>query len=699
MMTIKVLIRNLAIGFLCLFLMLATPQRAWAQCPGSCPNPHCDPNQPAVCGWQPDRITMGPTFDDAATNSLYETGPTYDPIRRGICPDTEDVTVSPSNPIPSVILKAIGLQESSWRQFDCDGDYASEWDWTLMNEAIEGCAYGVMQVVYPGAATWCDSGRLAGEVAYNIGTGTNFLIREKWNNMLSTPTCRQIGENNHTSAEDWYYSVIAYNRWDSDNDPNRSDPGELPYYNPERPPYLEGDFGDHNYPYQERVWGYAAHPVNIGGLWWQPQRIPWVPRGIFGTWQAGNWQPPEWTPRPTFYYLPDIMANWYDYNSDIVIQNPRSDLTLAVDIALYNDWDSTFNQWWLDPPPSNPPPYIRLDPEASRPIAVADRFPTSSFFGSTVIAASQDVSVVVENQWRQAWWPPCSCAYNGIAASDPLNPDWGQVGTTLYAPVITNDYYGWYSFVSLLNAGSATADVNVEYYGPDGTPPVDTDQFLLSPNERLDTTYDGGAEDTLYSARIVSDQPLAAVGFQHNRDWTVFLTYNCLSASDSPVSVYAPVIVNNYYGWDTSVNIQNTGDSSAWVYVRYYNTSGIQVGDTKVDWIPPYASRSRYSLLEDLPDNFIGTARIYSYQQPLAVVVNQSYPRGGSTTRGQSYNGTSSGSTNVVLPDVLNYYGSENWVSSVNVRNLGTSPTVATLTYQSQSVNSPTISPNGFFWR
>jgi len=136
-------------------------------------------------------------------------------------------------------LKALGLVESSWRQFDCDGDYASEWDWTLISDA---CAYGVMQVVYSGGTTWYDPGRLAGEVAYNIGTGTNFLIREKWNNMLSTPTCRQIGENNHTWGEDWYYSIIAYNGWSSVNDPNRSDPAQPPYYNPERPPYLEGDY-------------------------------------------------------------------------------------------------------------------------------------------------------------------------------------------------------------------------------------------------------------------------------------------------------------------------------------------------------------------------------------------------------------------------------------------------------------------------
>jgi hypothetical protein len=201
---------------------------------------------------------MDPTFDNAATNSLGSAGPTYDQIRRGICPNTSNVTVSPSNPIPSVILKAIGLQESSWRQFDCDGDFANEWDWTLISGA---CAYGVMQVVYPGGTTWYDPGRLAGEIAYNIGTGTNFLIREKWN-LRSTPTCRQIGENNHVRAEDWYYAVTSYGPggWSNYNNPNNTT-----RYLAERPPYREGDYTGKLYPYQEYIWGRMAHPSSLGG--------------------------------------------------------------------------------------------------------------------------------------------------------------------------------------------------------------------------------------------------------------------------------------------------------------------------------------------------------------------------------------------------------------------------------------------------
>jgi len=324
---------------------------------------------------------------------------------------------------------------------------------------------------------------------------------------------------------------------------------------------------------------------------------------------------------------------------------------------------------------------------------VADRFPSSSFHGSAVIAASQDVAVVAENHGASPTSPGRSYAYNGIAASDPLNPDWGQVGTELYAPVIMNDYWGWYSILALLNADSATATVNVEYYRSSDGQKVYTDQFSLPPNGSLSTNYSEGAANTLYPARIVSDQPLAAIGIQHKWDALVFLTYNCLSAGAN--TVYAPLIMNNCYGWDTSVNVQNTSANWASISIEYRNPDGT-LTRSRSDSLPPYTSSSYYSPSEDLPDGFIGTARITS-NQPVAVVVNQSSPHGGSPVRGMSYNGTSSGSTYVVLPDVLNYYGDENWVSSVNVQNLSTvSSTDVTLTYQGWSVTR-TINRRGFF--
>jgi len=421
---------------LCLIVIFLAVPGASTACPT------CSGRPAAVWGWQPHRSTLGSTFDDAATDSLVD-APDYDQIWRGVCPNCSQVSVSTSEPIPNVTLKAVGFQESSWRQFDCDypDQVDDSWDYTLI---ADDCGYGIMQMtscMYDGCG-WFTPNSVASSISYNVGTGTNFLIR-KWNQR----SC-YIGDRNHTDPEDWYYTVISYgpNGWSNLNNPNNK-----PRFLPDRPPYLDGEYDDYRYPYQEYIWGHMAHPSSLDSQeLWTAERVPWVPRGIFGPNHATDWEPPAWTPRPTFYYLPDIKANWYDWNSDIVIQNPLSDLTLAVDIALYNWGDGTFNKWWLDPPSDDPPPYIRLEPGASRTIAVADRFPDSDFIiGSAVNAASQDVAVVVENQHGNTRY-----AYNGIAASDPLNSDWGQVGTELYAPVIMNDYYGWYSWVFLLNAGS-----------------------------------------------------------------------------------------------------------------------------------------------------------------------------------------------------------------------------------------------------
>jgi hypothetical protein len=305
---------------------------------------------------------------------------------------------------------------------------------------------------------------------------------------------------------------------------------------------------------------------------------------------------------------------------------------------------------------------------------------------TAIVSGGEDVSVVLENQNGSIG---SVYAFNGVAAN-ALDAGWAQVGKTLYAPVIMRDYWGWYSELVLVNAGSTSTTANVTYYrsggGSSGPYP-----FPLAPNERVTTNYYAGAEDELYAAHITADQPLAAIVRQYGG--SVNETYNC-SASGGTV-IHAPLIMNDYYGWDTSVNVQNT--TNGWVYVtrQYYDSNGQPAGGNS-QWIRPYSSHSYYSPDEGLPSDFIGTARI-SAPEPVVVVVNQSTPHGGAPQRGMSYSGTLSGSRFVMLPNLVNYHRGPQWVSSVNVLNLGSSSTVATLAFAQDSRNSPSIPSGGFF--
>jgi len=376
--------------------------------------PTCQP-LPTECpqararGYQPDRYAVRTTFNDAACNTLGSDAPTYMQIARGLPPayGGSGITyesVSTSRPMPHPVLRAMGWQESNWKQFadnkGTDPDNASFCTY------VYNCDYGLMQIHtgMGGGAGFVPS-RVAGELAYDVGTGTYLLI-DKWNYLSSPTPVRLIGANDHTVSEDWYYAVTAYNKWLLSNNPNRSG---LNFY-PDRPFYdgTQGNPGQ-SYTYEELVWGWmtnpeAAHPPSTPPGWhwlWRPTRIPWIPRGIWGDPQPPaneDWHPPEWTPKPVFHLLPGIRVA-SGAGPTIVLHNPTG-YTLAADVALYNA-NHTFNRWWLGAPPnpshSYPDRYIRLAPYQTRSLPVTAVFETwETFTGYARISASEGVEITLQ---------------------------------------------------------------------------------------------------------------------------------------------------------------------------------------------------------------------------------------------------------------------------------------------------------------
>ena len=193
---------------------------------------------------------MATIFDLAGENQLGSRGPTYLKISDGLPPNLTKVPPL----IPRVILKAIGVIESNWRQFNAE---PGNWCETLHHHEVDAdgmptgeCGYGVMQITsgMDGSGNGFDPDRVNGDYVYNIGTGALFLIY-KWNLNLGF-----IGHNDSDVMEDWYYAVWAYNSWGWVNNPNNTD-----RYPPNRPPF-DGSQPRANYPFQELVWGYAANP-------------------------------------------------------------------------------------------------------------------------------------------------------------------------------------------------------------------------------------------------------------------------------------------------------------------------------------------------------------------------------------------------------------------------------------------------------
>jgi murein DD-endopeptidase MepM/ murein hydrolase activator NlpD len=318
---------------------------------------------------------------------------------------------------------------------------------------------------------------------------------------------------------------------------------------------------------------------------------------------------------------------------------------------------------------------------------------------SARVSASQDVIVVVENQYNTGG----DYAYNGVATEDPLNPGWGQLGATLYAPVNMNNYWGWYSNLYLYNpSNNATVDVLATDESGDTISPPD----IYVPVNNLLLYAPFGLQNKLYAAKITNDASakLSALVTQYNgNNWE---TYNAFS---SGATVYhAPLIMSSYYGWNTSVNIQNITSSTASVIIEYRKPDRT-IALIKTYSLPGNRTKSLYSPDEGLPDldlsrpgnNFIGSAYIASTKN-VVVVVNQSNI---SNPRGLSYSSVSAGSNFVILPDILHHVndltpggtGNENWASSINIRNLEAISTTVTVDITNWCSLSTMLEPYGAY--
>ncbi len=259
----------------------STPTPTWTPMPTCSPPAPPSPSLPPLCvdlqvpmrGYQPLRHEIRPIFNAAAGNGLGGAGPDYFAINHDLPPEyggpgVTPIAVSSAQPIPHVILRGMGYEESFWKQFS--DNWPDDPDGYCYYTLIAGdCGYGLTQLtwcmIHPGNSEclWLDQGRTAGELLYNLGAGTNWFIAN-WNWLTGDypPFSHNqfIGSNDHTAPVDWYYAVAAYNGWSECNDPNRNeylyfcpvenefDPRRRPFGEGEPEPYVRA------HPYQERLW-------------------------------------------------------------------------------------------------------------------------------------------------------------------------------------------------------------------------------------------------------------------------------------------------------------------------------------------------------------------------------------------------------------------------------------------------------------
>ena len=366
------------------------------------PNTFCI--QARVIGYQPKRTMLDTQIIQAGRNTVPGTPLAYPQLNRGIPPHDTQVTVSSSEPIPPVLLKAVWWQESRWLQF---ADAFTDRDDRTIGTLIAGdCGYGMSQYTdcmkgeQSCASLGIDPQHIASNLDYNLSAGVRVLAY-KWNG--ATP---YLGENDHTFPEEWYYGAMAYNGYTYCNNPNRRAPDNRCSYLPippyDRPPYSDVYqfplYTAGQYTYQEKVWGEMDNPYLVledsnNALtkpFWRYSYYAPVPRGMFGH-LSENWQPKQ-TPRPQMH-LYFINRNGVALWPRLTLKNSTNN-KLAYDLLFYDKQHHFVQRWLVNL--SQPARYLEANETTVLDIGNAG-LPTTYEGGYLRIHAVEGITTTLEN--------------------------------------------------------------------------------------------------------------------------------------------------------------------------------------------------------------------------------------------------------------------------------------------------------------
>lgn len=263
-----------------------------------------------------------------------------------------------------------------------------------------------------------------------------------------------------------------------------------------------------------------------------------------------------------------------------------------------------------------------------------------------------------------------------------------EASKTFYLPAVVYNYYGWYSLISVQNTGSNDTNVTVTIKcenGATGTlsdtiKPKASRHFVLK-NEipqgfTASTRCNGSAIITSTVADIVAvDNQSAPTGGN---------TQSYSGIASGATKIYTPALYTNYYGWNSSINIQKVGSGNTTVTVTYSDSttpSTCNLTDSQPGcllYMPStHPTRGYYG------------ATIISSGTPIVAVVNAA-----NGSQAQTYNAIGGGTSTVGIPSVMkSYYG---WNTSFTCQNVGSVDTTLNIKYDrfsANAYNTPVLRP------
>jgi len=327
----------------------------------------------------------------------------------------------------------------------------------------------------------------------------------------------------------------------------------------------------------------------------------------------------------------NVQLTFYDANGDVVTAATLADTISALSNKLYTQGNNT-------------------------------NLPTG-FSGSVVVSSDQPIAAigVQDSTSGSMHYQGTYGGFSSDAASDKF-----------YLPTIMKAFYGYTTQVSVQNAGSSNVDVTVTYSPGSytdtktGLKPGQVHRFDNTNTASMPTNYIGAATITTSSGGKV-----VAVVNQINAASYQEQTYEGFSDVNAGSPLYTPVLMRSFYGFNTSVQVQNVGTASSNVTIFYSNGySNTQTLAGGAGYLFTQGNEA------NLPSGWIGSARITSTASDIVAVVNQ---QNTTTGKAASYNAFATTATHYVGPNVMKaFYG---FNTSVQVQNVSATATTCTATF------------------
>lgn len=210
---------------------------------------------------------------------------------------------------------------------------------------------------------------------------------------------------------------------------------------------------------------------------------------------------------------------------------------------------------------------------------------------------------------------------------------------TLYVPVVKSDYYSNVSAIIAQNMTAYGTTVIVVFHDVDSGNSWATSYYLHPYSTHSFYVPDAVPANQIVSAVVSASQDIVATVYETKTTSGWYMQYNAFVVGSKVAEL--PRIMKNASmpeRWRSGLLIQNTGNQTADVTVRYYNTGGGEItAAVETLGIAPNESGELYTNNNGALNNGFEGSAVVTSTQPVVVQVNVSTDRTGDAA--MSYNG------------------------------------------------------------